>query len=60
MTTSPNLQVQATAVARFRFLALVVFIQSSGRSHPSPAAVPDLWRSAIPQHERRLLWLPYN
>jgi len=40
----PNKSVQATAAARFRFLALVVFIRSSCRPHPSPAAVPDLWR----------------
>jgi hypothetical protein len=39
-----NNSVQATAAARFRFLALVFFIQSSCRSHPSPAALPDLWR----------------
>jgi hypothetical protein len=42
----PNKSVQATTAARFRFLALVVFIRSFCRSHPSPAAVPDLCRSA--------------
>jgi len=42
--TPPNKSVQATAAARFRFLALVFFIQSSHRPHPSPAAVPDLGR----------------
>jgi hypothetical protein len=46
--TSLNQEVQATAAARFRFLALVVFIRSSCRSHPSPAAVPDLCRWAEP------------
>jgi len=40
----PNESVQATAAARFRFLALVFTIQSSRRSYPSLAAVPDLWR----------------
>jgi hypothetical protein len=44
---APNKSVQATAAARFRFLALVVFIRFSCRSHPSPAAVPDLYRSAL-------------
>jgi hypothetical protein len=44
--TMPNKEVQATAAARFRFLALVFFIQSVCRSHLSPAAVPDLWRWA--------------
>jgi hypothetical protein len=43
----PNNSVQATAAARSRSLALVVFISSSCRSHPSPAAVPDLWRWAL-------------
>jgi hypothetical protein len=42
----PNKSVQATAAARFRFLALVFFVQSVCRSHLSPAAVPDLWRYA--------------
>jgi hypothetical protein len=40
----PNKPVQAAAAARFRFLALVVFIRSSCRPHLSPAAVPDLSR----------------
>jgi hypothetical protein len=39
-----NKSVQATAAARFRLLALVVFIRSFCRPHPFPAAVPDLWR----------------
>ena len=43
---SPNKSVQATAAARFRFLALGDFVRSSRRPQPSPAAVPDLWRSA--------------
>ena len=42
---SPNKSVQATAAARFRFLGPGDFIRFSCRSHPSPAAVPDLWRS---------------
>jgi hypothetical protein len=46
MRLKANQSVQATAAARFRFLALVVFIHSFCRSHPSPAAVPDLYRSA--------------
>jgi hypothetical protein len=44
MRLKANQSVQATAAARFRFLALVVFIHSFCRSHPSPAAVPDLYR----------------
>jgi hypothetical protein len=39
-----NKSVQATAASRFRFLASVVFLHSSCRPHPSPAAVPDLCR----------------
>ena len=42
--SASNKSVQATAAALFRFLALVVFIRTSCRPHPSPAAVPDLWR----------------
>jgi hypothetical protein len=41
-----NKSVQATAAARLRFLASVVFKRFSCRPHPSPAAVPDLWRWA--------------
>ena len=40
-----NKSVQATAAARFRFLALVVFIPSFCRARSLSAAVPDLWRS---------------
>ena len=42
----PNKSVQATAAARFRFLAFVFFIHGSCRPHPFPAAVPDLRRWA--------------
>ncbi len=46
----PNKSVQATAAARFRFLALVFFMHPSRRPHPSLAAVPDLgrWADASP------------
>jgi hypothetical protein len=47
MQNEPNESVQATAAARFRSLALVLFIRSLCRPQSSPAAVPDLWRSAV-------------
>ena len=42
-----NKSVQATAAARFRFLALVVFIRSFCRARSLSAAVPQLWRQAL-------------
>jgi hypothetical protein len=39
-----NQSVQATAAARFRFLALVFFIHPFCRRQSLSAAVPDLYR----------------
>jgi len=47
LASKSNNSVQATAAARFRFLALVVFIRSFCRARSLSAAVPDLWRWAL-------------
>jgi hypothetical protein len=49
---TPNQSVQATAAARFRFLALEFFIQSFRRHQSLSAAVPDLYRWAETTNRR--------
>jgi hypothetical protein len=50
----PNKSVQATAAARFRFLAFVFFIRPFCRPQSLSAAVPDLCRSSAAP--TRLAW----